>query len=512
MFVEKNKPSLILNNTGTLEMESPTIQKLVVNRAGLIRNDIMEGRPYKVVPMIMLTEGVHKGSNGPLYYPSEELSKVPGVWNMKPVVVYHPEKNGVGISACTPDVLTSRKVGLIMNTKYEDGNLKAEAWLEEDRCDKVDPRILQHIEQEEMMELSTGVFTENEATSGEWKGKHYDGIARNYRPDHLALLPDKEGACSMEDGAGFIRNEKGLTKLQATKEFLKLIGHSKHQLSHSDLRTDLSTLLDDTLNTSDDFNTFIEDVFDNFFVYHSNAKLFKQSYNVDENDKVSFVGQPVEVVRVTEFRTLDGALVSNQLLKKENQMLKKDIVAKLIKNSKFESKDEEWLMSLNEEQLEKMLPVENEGDEESKGEEEKKKEGTATATTEAPVSTEEDTKVIPPKAEKEEMEETPAENVSQYIAKAPKAIQGMLNNGLTAYKAEKAQVIARISANQNNPYSKEALEAKELPELKNLEALCGKPASAPVANQYGINLPIAQVDNTEHVEEALVAPTLNFSK
>ena len=76
-------------------------------------------------------------------------------------------------------------------------------------------------------------------------------------------------------------------------------------LSHSKTHNDLSVLLDDTLNTSDDHNTFIEDVFPDFFIYHTDARLYKQSYNVDEKDQVSFVGERKEVFRIVEFRTLD---------------------------------------------------------------------------------------------------------------------------------------------------------------------------------------------------------------
>ena len=53
---------------------------------GLIRNERLHGRDYTVVPMVMITEGVHKGSNGALYYPGEELGKTPCVWNMKPEI------------------------------------------------------------------------------------------------------------------------------------------------------------------------------------------------------------------------------------------------------------------------------------------------------------------------------------------------------------------------------------------------------------------------------------------
>jgi hypothetical protein len=37
-------------------------------------------------------------------------------------------------------------------------------------------------------------------------GRQYVGIARNHRPDHLAILPDLKGSCSIADGAGLCRN------------------------------------------------------------------------------------------------------------------------------------------------------------------------------------------------------------------------------------------------------------------------------------------------------------------
>lgn len=183
------------------------IQKLTFNiLPKLVRHDKMEDRDFLVVPMVMLTEGVHNGSKGPVYYPPEELSKTPEAWNHKPVVVYHPSLNGVGVSACDPAIITNRKVGVIMNTKFAGGRLTSEAWIEKSRADVVDERIMKAITDNEMMELSTGVFIDCDATPGEWKGETYVGVARNYRPDHLALLPDQIGACSLKDGAGFLRN------------------------------------------------------------------------------------------------------------------------------------------------------------------------------------------------------------------------------------------------------------------------------------------------------------------
>jgi hypothetical protein len=158
------------------------MEKLTTNMSGTVRHAELEGRDHLVVPMVMLTEGVHPGSSGPLFYPGSELAKVPAVWNTKPVVVYHPEENGVGVSACDPAVLNNRKVGVIMNTEYVDGKLKAEAWIEASRVEKIDNRIMESLEADVMMELSTGLFTDNEDVEGEFEGTAYTAIARNYLP------------------------------------------------------------------------------------------------------------------------------------------------------------------------------------------------------------------------------------------------------------------------------------------------------------------------------------------
>ena len=205
---------LVTNDGSAAPTTATPIVHVTMNLSPMIRHDSMEGRPYIVVPMIMLTEGVHAGSNGPLYYPGDELAKTPMVWNHKPIVVYHPQINGVGVSACDPIILTNRKIGIILNARFEDGKLHAEAWLEVERVKLVDNRILESLEAGKTVELSTGLFTDNETTEGTWNDEGYTAIARNYRPDHLAILPDKKGACSIEDGAGLLRLNEEIADLK----------------------------------------------------------------------------------------------------------------------------------------------------------------------------------------------------------------------------------------------------------------------------------------------------------
>ena len=166
-----------------------------------IETKSLEGRKHFVVPVVMAVEGVLNGSSGALLYPATELRRSVPHWNGRPVVVYHPamrHNNCAGM----PEVFEKQRVGTIFNTRFEGKALKADAWLDVNRLQVVDWRVLGAVNKGEVMEVSTGLFTENESADGTWAGKPYTAIARNYRPDHLAILPDLRGACSIEDGAG----------------------------------------------------------------------------------------------------------------------------------------------------------------------------------------------------------------------------------------------------------------------------------------------------------------------
>jgi hypothetical protein len=169
-----------------------------------IRHEELDGREYVVVPMSMILEGVHAGSQGPIYYSKEELSKTPKMWNMKPILVYHPK---YGDTATDLRIYKSQAIGMIMGTEWKNGKLKAEAWLDKEKVNKIEPDILESIERGEPMEVSTGLFADCVLDEGDWNGEHYTAVAQNIRADHLAILPNKDGACSVEDGAGLLVNQ-----------------------------------------------------------------------------------------------------------------------------------------------------------------------------------------------------------------------------------------------------------------------------------------------------------------
>ncbi len=193
------------------------LKSRVKTSSSRVRREVLNGREHIVVPTRLMVSGVLNGSKGPLYYPKEEISRDEGAWNGMPLVVYHPSRNGQNVSARDPDILNSQGVGYVFkaHTQNKRGALDAEAWFDVEKTRQVDKRILENIEAGKPIEVSTGLFTTNEpAKSGAtYNGKGYDYIARDYRPDHLAILPDQLGACSIEDGCGVLMtNEKVVEK------------------------------------------------------------------------------------------------------------------------------------------------------------------------------------------------------------------------------------------------------------------------------------------------------------
>lgn len=174
---------------------------------GRTRREFFQGREFLVVPMSLIAPGVLNGSKGPLLYPPDEIGKDPTVWNHTPMVVYHPTDGGMPISARDPEVLERQGIGYVFRAGVNnDGKLIAEGWFDVEKTRAVDKRILENIRMGRPGELSTGLFTDNEAKRGVYNSQEFHYIARNYRADHLAILPDKVGACSVKDGCGVLVN------------------------------------------------------------------------------------------------------------------------------------------------------------------------------------------------------------------------------------------------------------------------------------------------------------------
>lgn len=170
-----------------------------------IRRETLDGRPHLVVPVVMIVDGVLNGA----LVTQEEYGRYVEAWNGRPIPVAHPVRDGVNVSANRPDVLQTDVIGQLFNAKAEGGRLMAEAWIDVQKATRLGHgALLSALERGDVVEVSTGYFSDAEDTAGEFGGLPYTCIHRNIRPDHLALLPGDIGACSVHDGCGTRNNSQ----------------------------------------------------------------------------------------------------------------------------------------------------------------------------------------------------------------------------------------------------------------------------------------------------------------
>lgn len=456
-----------------------SLERIVANVKPAVRRDRMENRDWLVVPMVMLTEGVHAGSNGPLYYPEAELSKTPAVWNHKPIVVYHPEINGVGVSACSPEILTSRKVGVIMNTTYDakSGKLRAEAWLDPERVKSVDPRVMDALERNQLVEVSTGLFTDNSKEDGTWGDETYNAIARNYRPDHLAILPDQKGACSIADGAGLLQTNGAEMPEQLKSRIERVLREGLAINADASLQSileDVSKAAAKRMGT--DWMGWVEATYKDFVVlYEAQAnKYLRLMYEMKDGKPVMSLNKPEEVRRVVEYRTLDGTFVGNtaQHMKGKKDMDREAKVNALIANgAPWSEGDRAFLMTCPEVALDHLHAQLK-----------------PTAPPAAPTA-------------------NTSPDVDAWMAQAPPEIREVVHNARARDAMERQRLVTAITANKANTFPPADLNRMDIMTLQRIAAFAATstPPAAPVANYAGA----AGAPPTSATPGTVAVPTAN---
>jgi hypothetical protein len=339
-----------------------------------------EGQQYLVLPTIMMVEGVHTGSAGPIFYSEQELGSNLESWNGRPVTIDHPNVNGSPVSANLPSQLELR-VGYVFNAHMEGRKLRAEAWVNIAQLEERSPETFAIISNRNPLDVSIGVFSDTASESGDWNDEEYQGIANNLRPDHLALLPAARGACSWDDGCGIRTNKhKGGTNVKNDENEIKEILRNAHPhilvnigevtetVSILDNAAGYSAILNKLQNMlnrldSEMYYYFLEEVYADHFIYRtynresSEDKYFQRGYTVNEDESITFADAYQEVRRETSFVTVNV----NTKLKRTSFNNKSNMktnatpcsIDSLIKNtaSGFTETDKEWLTNLTQEQV-----------------------------------------------------------------------------------------------------------------------------------------------------------------
>ncbi len=462
---------------------------LRANMCALIREEEFEGRLHYVVPVVLMAEGVHNG----IYYSAEELSKFPDAWNGQPIPVYHPKEGESPVSANSPKVIDDLVAGRIFNCKFENGKLKGEAWIDPEKADKIDPQIMVKLNNGEMIEVSIGVWEEDEVVDGEWHGQPYDMIAHNLRPDHLALLPDGQGACSVSDGGGMprINEQKQFSVLNAFKAMAKHLGFQVQQISHDGVRDKLR----DTLNSPDgmidiDSYCFVMDVYDDYLIYEKNEHLYKQAYT-KMDDEVELAGDAIEVKRVVSFVPVISQ-TNDEKKQGDDNMPRKEAIDALIANSDWTEDDIELLTGMTDDQFARIDDEQEDPD--------------ATPGVTPKVEIEPTTPAVELEVDGEDEEIT----TDSYLQSAPPEIREVMTSVLQMQKQAHAETMAGILALPNCPFTEAELTVKSLDELDKFAQLAQAPVPKFVA-QGGSGEPQMQT-HAGGVEIADPPPVMNWDK
>jgi len=202
------------------------------------REESIGDKSYFVVNGVPLVEGVLNGR----LVEAKEFGAFVKDWNGVPVVMRHPKSNGGSARVISPDVPV---VGRFYNAKLDGTRLVGEFWLDPDMLQEQDGQeLISMIKASKPVEISTGYYAESVPTTGQWNGKDYGLVDQNLHPDHIALLPDEIGACSVADGCGLNRNQEDemkefvcpyadLLQPQTAKNVQKILGDLANDLDVS---------------------------------------------------------------------------------------------------------------------------------------------------------------------------------------------------------------------------------------------------------------------------------------
>jgi hypothetical protein len=497
-------------------------ERLVFNAGGAKpRRETLHGRDYLVAPAVMMTEGVHNGSQGPIYYSDEFLAKSPSRWDHKPIVKYHPTEGNKHVSASDPKVLNASGLGFLLKTQHDSARWKTECWFDEQQTKAVDNSLLNDIKKGKVVEISTGLGLAVNEEEGEFNGEKYTMEAVDFDPDHLAVLPGGKGACSVEKGAGLCVNEEGRKAIGDWAAHCTRIA-VRNDISFSEINYQLQDLLASKYGDKGrSWYGWIEATYDDYCVFYDKGKLYRQDYTV-ENDVVALGGGPEQVKRVSMYQTVNsggvrrGGRVDDS--DPESDMTKKQIVDGLIANeaTPYDENDRAWLSAQSDERLRKIAAtcnVLNSEEDEDPGDEDDgdekpvvnakggnspkagkkapapKASGKKAAPAPKPAKgkkvnneeAEEDEEADVIVANEDDEDETPRKprrkeaTFKELLANADPQTRAILKQGQKAYLDEKGRLVKAILNHPGNEFTVNELnEIDELDQLRKLAALASK--------------------------------------
>ncbi len=245
------------------------------------RRETMAGQEYLVGPAVIAREGVMNR----VMYSAYELQRSLRTWNGRPVILRHSyDADGKPMSANTPEVISQQGLGFMFNTTWgADKKLRTEIWL---RMSDIENGKIPGIDKDGtiangMLELSTGIFHQVIEYSGTFEDENFDIEAYDLVGDHLALLPDAQGAFSVKAGAGFPRWNVSVNTDESV---------------HSAITSFVREQKGELVSVSSDF-----------FVYSKGDVLYKKGHCTEQG-----VCRPIEAPAIEVRQTVDFVSINKQ--------------------------------------------------------------------------------------------------------------------------------------------------------------------------------------------------------
>ena len=431
---------LILNNSiDELKEQKKDVKgglvfnKTILNEYKPLRKRL-KGKEYLVVPTTMIVEGVLNG----IFYSKEEMALSTNLWNGCPVVLNHPED---GFSANRTEIIENFGIGVLYNTSFDineqnQGVLKSEVWFDPDELERIDSDLYNRVLNGEMVEVSTGLMINLQFVEAEFRGVSFYFVSSNYKPDHLAILPNSIGACSCNDGCGLRQNTSITQKVELSEDLVYDNNDNNKEkiMSNCNCPSKVKHLMEIS-SLSENLVLSLNEV--------QIDELISIFSNKEEKEEVTEEFAEIEPIKEVEEAVEE---VAEEVVEETTEEVKEEI----IDDTAVET------------------PVANE---------EEVVETVEEPTTEPEVASE---PVEQPKKIDaiEALEEVVAENLCKEIKDA-----------LEYTGKAKANLVNQVLELSNNRFTKEVLEGKDIEELNNILAI-----AAPVVN-YSLSSANTEVDN-----------------
>jgi len=136
------------------------------------------------------------------YVPEQSVRETAGEWDGVPATLNHPRDDRGQPVAANRQPETHLGVG--EETYYDGTHVRGNIRVKKYRLDEVDGEasdIRRALENGEQIDVSSQYAAEP-LSPGVYDGEHRSNVERITRPDSIALLPNKTGVCSIEDGCG----------------------------------------------------------------------------------------------------------------------------------------------------------------------------------------------------------------------------------------------------------------------------------------------------------------------